>query len=209
MKATLSVAGIVFVGAALIGGGLKGFGVEVPLIQSIRRQVLFGLAGVVFLCLALVIPESGGSRNLTPTGDVPTPLDRTPRKVAVTAKAHCVRPNEYEAMLNTRVRLLAGQRVRITATGTWNAARYDEHKERESGPDGLDPKRWGPGAIVNFGQQRIAVGSLVGKIGQGRVFLVGSEVLLRAEDDGELLLGFADNGCDDNAGSIDVTIAPE
>jgi len=63
--------------------------------------------------------------------------------------------------------------------------------------------------MLNFGQQQVPVGALVGKISQGHVFLVGSQSSVRAENGGELLLGFADNGCDDNEGSIDVTIAPE
>lgn len=40
--------------AALAGGGLKAFGVEVPALSSVRRQVLLALAGLALVAIALV-----------------------------------------------------------------------------------------------------------------------------------------------------------
>ena len=79
-------------------------------------------------------------------------------------------------MLQTGVLLRPGERVKISATVRWNAARFDKNQERQSGPDGRDPRQW-PGTMLNFGQQQVPVGALVGKISQGHVFLVGYPVL--------------------------------
>jgi hypothetical protein len=40
MTTTLLTAGLVCLIAAIIGGGLKAFGIEMPILQSARRQVV-------------------------------------------------------------------------------------------------------------------------------------------------------------------------
>src|SRR5215472_3277057 len=141
MNLTLLTAGVVFLGAGIIGGGLKAFGVEVPLIQSTGRQALLAIVGLIFLSAALLNLKPSVSQNLpapNPILGVATPLEGNARKVTVDAKKNCVRPDEYEEMLQTGVLLRPGERVKISATGRWSAARFDKNQERQSGPDGLD-----------------------------------------------------------------------
>ncbi|MGX1186678.1 hypothetical protein AB7M29_004357 [Pseudomonas sp. F-14 TE3623] len=45
----LLIFGLVCLGAAIVGGGLKALGIEVPLLKSIRRQLLLALFGLVLL----------------------------------------------------------------------------------------------------------------------------------------------------------------
>jgi hypothetical protein len=49
MHQTFIIAGVVCVIAAIVGGGLKAFGVEMPLLNSTPRQIILGIAGIVFL----------------------------------------------------------------------------------------------------------------------------------------------------------------
>jgi hypothetical protein len=52
MNTTFQIAGIVFVAAAIIGGGLEAFGVKVPLMHSVRRQMMLALFGGLLLISA-------------------------------------------------------------------------------------------------------------------------------------------------------------
>lgn len=42
-------AGLACVAAAIVGGGLKIFGIEIPLLNSIQRQVLLALFGLILI----------------------------------------------------------------------------------------------------------------------------------------------------------------
>jgi hypothetical protein len=74
---TLILLGIVCVIGAIVGGGLKAAGAEIPVITSGHRQVLLGAAGVVLVVVALVThshmpvpitPEpTSSSQNQSPT----------------------------------------------------------------------------------------------------------------------------------------------
>ncbi len=55
METTLVVAGIAFIGAAIAGGGLVAFQIEVPLIDSRPRQGLLAMFGAGLLVTGLVI----------------------------------------------------------------------------------------------------------------------------------------------------------
>jgi hypothetical protein len=118
---------------------------------------------------------------------------------SVSAEGNCTTTDSEERMLMTGVNVHKGEYVQVTATGRWNAARYDSNSARESGPDGLDKKQWNS-------QKGIAYGALVGKVGSSQIFLVGSRYAERAETDGELSFGFWDSSCNDNSGVIDVTV---
>lgn len=56
MNTTLATLGIVFLGAAAVGGGLKVLGHEFPLL-SVRRQLVLAVVGVVALVAAFVAPR--------------------------------------------------------------------------------------------------------------------------------------------------------
>ena len=59
MDNTLLGVGIACVIAAIVGGGLKAFGLEIPLVNSVKRQTLLGLLGVVLTVVA-VRPDGFG-----------------------------------------------------------------------------------------------------------------------------------------------------
>jgi hypothetical protein len=50
---TLLGAGVACIIAAIVGGGLKAFGMEIPLVNSSRRQLLLGFFGVVLVVISL------------------------------------------------------------------------------------------------------------------------------------------------------------
>jgi hypothetical protein len=58
MQNTLLTAGIACVMAALIGGGLKAFTIEIPVLSSITRQVVLGVFGLVLIGIGVI---RGGS----------------------------------------------------------------------------------------------------------------------------------------------------
>ncbi|SJM96284.1 hypothetical protein CRENPOLYSF2_960004 [Crenothrix polyspora] len=49
MESNLLIMGVGCVVAAIIGGGFRFFGMDVPLINSIKRQMLLGLFGLVLI----------------------------------------------------------------------------------------------------------------------------------------------------------------
>jgi hypothetical protein len=54
--------------AAVIGGGLKAFGIELPIVQSVKRQVILGLLGCVLIFAAIEQHQSAVLERV----DVPT-----------------------------------------------------------------------------------------------------------------------------------------
>jgi hypothetical protein len=69
--------GVVSILAAIAGGGLKALNVEVPVLQHLIQQILFGLLGVGLFCFGLYVhfqkPPSaptGINVKLDPIGDV-------------------------------------------------------------------------------------------------------------------------------------------
>jgi hypothetical protein len=66
MKTTLIILGIVCIIAAIVGGGLKAFGIEIPLLNSKKRQLLLFIFGLVLVAVTLFAPRSPPVRpNLT------------------------------------------------------------------------------------------------------------------------------------------------
>jgi hypothetical protein len=57
MKAQLLLAGVACVVAAVVGGGLKLLGAEIPLISSTRRQALLAVIGVALLVWGGTLPS--------------------------------------------------------------------------------------------------------------------------------------------------------
>jgi hypothetical protein len=76
VNTTLLVVGFVFVAAAVIGGGLKAVGIEVPVVSSISRQVLLGLAGVGAIVISFLLVENDST--LGGTGALPTTVSLPP-----------------------------------------------------------------------------------------------------------------------------------
>lgn len=61
MNTVLLTAGVVALMAAVIGGGLKAFNVEVPVLQSRGVRISLGALGVIFLVAAFVLRDDAGS----------------------------------------------------------------------------------------------------------------------------------------------------
>jgi hypothetical protein len=57
----LLTAGVAAIIIAVVGGGAKALGFEVPVIESGRRQLALGLVGVVFLGAAIALREDGSN----------------------------------------------------------------------------------------------------------------------------------------------------
>ena len=59
MSNTLLTTGLVCIIAAIIGGGLKAFGIEIPILQSGKRQVLLAIFGFILIIAGYSVQESG------------------------------------------------------------------------------------------------------------------------------------------------------
>jgi hypothetical protein len=55
VNTNFQIAGIACMAAAIVGGGLEAFGIKVPLLHSVRRQVVLALFGCVLLIAAGVV----------------------------------------------------------------------------------------------------------------------------------------------------------
>lgn len=77
MEATVLTAAIVLVAAAIIGGGLKAFNIEVPLLDSGVRQVaLLGFGGFLFFLALVILPEDQEPPPTTTTSTTTAPETR-------------------------------------------------------------------------------------------------------------------------------------
>jgi hypothetical protein len=100
MNVVILSAGIACVIAGIVGGGLKAFGIEIPAFQSVRRQTLLFVFGVVLILIGLPIklglqpspsdskttatPEKPAARATTPPTSAPLP-DASKRSEPVTS----------------------------------------------------------------------------------------------------------------------------
>lgn len=73
METILLSAGIACLIAAIVGGGLKAFGIEIPLLQSLTRQIILGVLGVVLVVVSFatssppIPPDTKTSPTPSPT----------------------------------------------------------------------------------------------------------------------------------------------
>ncbi|HKV76716.1 MAG TPA: hypothetical protein VJP02_01160 [Candidatus Sulfotelmatobacter sp.] len=65
MNVTLEAVGVTFIAAAIIGGGVEAFGIKLPILNSIKRQVMLASFGVLLLILGFVLeaPETPRSQD--------------------------------------------------------------------------------------------------------------------------------------------------
>jgi hypothetical protein len=75
MEYALITAGIACLIAAIVGGGLKAFGIEIPQFASVRRQMLLGALGMLLLGLGLWVRPGGQAPppDARPGGQAPAP----------------------------------------------------------------------------------------------------------------------------------------
>jgi hypothetical protein len=67
MNAVLLSAGVACVIAAVVGGGLKAFDIDVPVITSLRRQALLFVVGLGFLVFAWLLRDTTKGSNVADT----------------------------------------------------------------------------------------------------------------------------------------------
>jgi hypothetical protein len=82
MESTLLTAGIACLIAAIIGGGLKAFGVEIQVLTTWQRQLALFVLGLVFCFVAFrLVPGRGNNSDAAPsvaTAPTPTPQPTAP-----------------------------------------------------------------------------------------------------------------------------------
>ncbi|MFZ1983857.1 MAG: hypothetical protein WAU91_05540 [Desulfatitalea sp.] len=77
------VAGIACLIASIVGGGLKAFGIEIPILKSSARQFALGVLGVILILVGTFIySETGPNIKPKPT-PTPTPHNQTIRPTPV------------------------------------------------------------------------------------------------------------------------------
>lgn len=188
MQATLVTLGVVAVMAAIVGGGLKAAGVDIPVLTSLARQVLLGIFGLALLVVGLEPWRWDWETDASQPGE-----QRFTVAVAAT-----------QAWTPASIDLEAGDELTITAEGK---IRDDitNHPDRRFSPEGEpDPHNQHPGdPFMGFNHA-----ALVAKVGEtGEAFKVGAQLQCSVTTRGRLLLGINDGKFDDNDGQYDATIA--
>jgi len=94
MNSVLLETGVGCVIAAAIGGGLKAFGIEIPILQSVKRQVLLGMFGAVLVGGSFLVSssETGGRSS--------SPLSSNPSSSSSETPSSEHRPDTESAALN-------------------------------------------------------------------------------------------------------------
>lgn len=182
--------GVVAVMAAIVGGGLKAAGVDIPVLTSLARQVLLGMFGLALLVVGLEPWHWVWEEGASPPGG-----ERFTVGVAAT-----------QAWTPTSMDLEAGDELSITAEGQ---IRDDitNHPNRRFSPEGdPDPQNQHPGdPFLGFNHA-----ALLAKIGEaGEVFKVGAQLRCSVTTRGRLVLGINDGRFDDNDGQYDATIVAQ
>lgn len=187
MQATLVTLGVVAVMAAIVGGGLKAAGVDIPVLTSVARQILLGMFGLTLLVVGLEPWGWDWGTDASQPGEQSSTVP-----VAAT-----------QAWTPTAIDLEAGEELSIAAEGE---IRDDitNHPNRRFSPEGEpDPVNQHPGdPFLGFNHA-----ALVAKIGEaGEVFKVGAQLRCSVTTRGRLLLGINDGRFDDNDGQYDATV---
>jgi CHAT domain len=118
------------------------------------------------------------------------------RAAGVSATTVAVTVPAEAAWTPTHVTLAAGQHFEIQAGGV-----VHPRSGTSNGPDGV------PGAGDNSRIAAAGYGALIGRIGSGAPFAVGTDLSAAADSAGELSLGVNDLQSDDNTGSFSARIA--
>jgi hypothetical protein len=125
MQQTLLIAGLACLIAAIVGGGLKAFGIEIPILSSRIRQAVLGLLGLI-LIMAATLPGPTPSPTAPPPSQDQTPLVGGTIMVHCTAQPHAIPAGgqvEIRVLsLTEQDRPLAEANVRIEAGGGWFSA---------------------------------------------------------------------------------------
>jgi hypothetical protein len=103
--------------------------------------------------------------------------------------------------MNSEVNVLAGHMVKISASGMVNT--YGGKDGSNSDPNGQANGMCGGTKCPVIG---VGYGSLIGRVGGGKAFFVGSSLEFVPDRDGPLYFTVNDWECDDNSGTFDLVI---
>src|SRR4051812_27150705 len=79
-SSVLLTAGVVCLIAAIVGGGLKAFGIQLPVLDSLRRQTLLGILGLGLIAMA----QFNREQSLSALADTQNHLEQSSRAPANT-----------------------------------------------------------------------------------------------------------------------------
>ena len=113
MDNVVLVAGLACLIAAVAGGGLRAFGVEVPVLQSRARQVILGVIGVILIFVARFpqrSPISPGNSPEKPTANGTIPAEKPEHgstgvqdlKAGVTVSGHWIHQQIPQTFFNLK-----------------------------------------------------------------------------------------------------------
>src|SRR5262245_50013860 len=108
MQNALVTSGIVCLVAAVVGGGLKAFGMEIPALNSLRRQVILAGLGAALLAIGLSLNPSNASAV-----DESAPIDDRP----VAPEPNAPEPNPQRAEVPSQEVCTLAKAARLSQDG--------------------------------------------------------------------------------------------
>lgn len=141
---------------------------------------------------------TGQATSLTLTAAAPTPTNppSTP-----TPNVFTFHLEAFACWVDTGLALAAGKTVVIDAGGMANTSGGRDISN--GGPDGQPANQCGAIECPLRGAQ---YGTLIGRVGEGETFVVGSHLELTPAEAGKLFLTINDWDCTDNSGGFDISI---
>ena len=136
-----------------------------------------------------------------PTATIPPPTHTITPTATPAFKTMNLDVPGNQCWVDSGLELTAGELVGISASGSINT--WDGRPGSNSDPDGQYKKTCGD---VKCPLQGADYGALIGRIGEGEPFLVGTKIELSVKESGTLSLTVNDWGCDDNYGLYSVVV---
>jgi hypothetical protein len=155
-----------------------------PAYLSAIATLIVAITGVITF-IYIYHPVTGGKGK----NRLPFPVD---------AYGNCTTPLQHDNMYQTGIKFQQGEGMSISANGDWVTSK-GRPSTSTSDANGIE-------RTIDLTGVGIPIGALVGKIGKGDVFFIGKKYEQQAKDSGELYLGYWDNYCPDNEGSVSVTV---
>jgi len=136
-----------------------------------------------------------------PTATIPSPTNTITPTATPAFKTLNLDVPGNQCWVDSGLELAAGELVGISASGSINT--WDGRSGSNSDPDGQYKKTCGD---VKCPLRGADYGALIGRIGEGESFLVGTKTEFNVTETGTLFLTVNDWGCDDNSGVYTVLI---
>jgi len=159
MQQTFLIAGLACLIAAIVGGGLKAFGIEIPLLSSRVRQTVLGLLGVILIAAGTIphyqSPADGtDGKGRSPSLDTPigrvSPTQGTPVGGAINVRL-TANPHAIPAGGQAEVKVLAfteqnspvtNASVRIESGGGWFSVSGTTTEIGKTDANGIFTTQW-------------------------------------------------------------------